>query len=248
MTANPLRTSSLCTPDSVPTPMTSASTSVLSEIVGPSISIPRAMFCVTSSEFDPLNASFAKMPAFDKSISSKKKKIASLSKTKAIISTRRPIAYSTTTTVYSLHVGDIAFQKVYDARRENERREDGEKNCETCESREKRRNGVKVNSFTFRRNFLNETRLGKWDSCVNSRSRWRLLTHSSVHQSQRRAGRRERETTKAERKKIYFRNTNFSFCERLLLFLLFIHKSDRKPDRRACSLVLRPRGLLWRHW
>lgn len=90
------------------------------------------------------------------------------------------------------------------------------------ESEEKRRNCVKVNSFTFRRNFLNETRLGKWDSCVNSRSRWRLLTHSTVHQSTDHA--RGRNGERRERN-IYFRNTNFIFCE-TLLFRLFIHKSD----------------------
>lgn len=96
------------------------------------------------------------------------------------------------------------------------------------ESKEKRRNSVKVNSFTFHRNFLNETRLGKWDSCVNSRSRWRLLTHSAVHQSTDRA--RGRNGSERRERNIYFRNTNFIFRE-AFLFLLFIHKLDRKSTK-----------------
>jgi len=54
----------------------------LHDIAGPSISMPRAIFCVTSSELDPLSASFASIPAFDKSINNKKKNSASLCNTK----------------------------------------------------------------------------------------------------------------------------------------------------------------------
>lgn len=133
--------------------------------------------------------------------------------------------------MYSLHVGDVAFQKVYDARRENKRRKDGEKNGKTC-GREQRRNRVKVNSFTFRRNFLNETRLGKWDSCVNSRSRWRLLTHSAVHQSTEKA--RGRNVERRERKFTFA--TRISFSAKLCCFFYsFTSLSLRsKVDETRC--------------
>jgi len=65
-------------PDSVPTPMTRVSTTVSSVMVGPSMAIPCAMLCFTSSWLWELSANWARTVAFDKSISSRKKKSASL--------------------------------------------------------------------------------------------------------------------------------------------------------------------------
>lgn len=58
--------------------MTKVSTIVSKDIAGPNISMPREIFSMTSSCVVPLNANCASIPAFDKSISSKKKNKASL--------------------------------------------------------------------------------------------------------------------------------------------------------------------------
>lgn len=65
-------------PDRVPTPMTRVSTIVSSVMVGPSMAIPCAMLCFTSSWLRELSANWARTVAFDRSISSRKKKSASL--------------------------------------------------------------------------------------------------------------------------------------------------------------------------
>lgn len=65
-------------PDSVPTPMTRVSTTVSSVMLGPSMAIPCAMLCFTSSWLWELSANWARTVAFDKSISSRKKNSASL--------------------------------------------------------------------------------------------------------------------------------------------------------------------------
>ena len=78
MQAKQHSTSNLRTPDKVPTPITSVSTTVSSVMEGPSMAIPRAMLCFTSSWLHELRANCASNVAFDKSINSKKKNKASL--------------------------------------------------------------------------------------------------------------------------------------------------------------------------
>jgi len=58
--------------------MTRVSTTVSSVMVGPSMAIPCAMLCFTSSWLRELSANWARTVAFDRSISSRKKNSASL--------------------------------------------------------------------------------------------------------------------------------------------------------------------------
>lgn len=78
ITAKVQSTSNRWTPERVPTPMTSVSTTVSREMAGPSTSSPRAILCVTSAWLFPAKANCAKVPEFERSMSSSKKNRASL--------------------------------------------------------------------------------------------------------------------------------------------------------------------------
>ncbi|KAH1015364.1 hypothetical protein HUJ05_013097 [Dendroctonus ponderosae] len=74
----------LFTPDSVPTPITRVSTSVSRVKVGPKTDTPLAICLLISSVLEAVKANCAKVAALDKSMSSKKKNIASLRSTRSI--------------------------------------------------------------------------------------------------------------------------------------------------------------------
>lgn len=199
------------------------------------------MFCVTSSEFDPLSASLAKMPAFDKSINSKKKKSASLWKTKHKGTISRLLT-AECTQQYSLQVADFAFQKVHDARREYEAGEYGKKSSNTW-SEEKTRNYVKFIHFFVLISSMKPdwVSFGKWVSCVNSRSRLRLLTHYRIHFLLFIAQPWEGEANR-RKKKI----SNFTFATRISIsakccfFKSFAH---RLTTDKTSLLCIKPRPL-----